>query len=298
LEKSFLGLTIPAGTPGDQSIQMALDHLFEHPNVAPFISRQLIQRFTASSPSPAYVERVARVFERGLFVDSESEIQFGTGERGDLKATLAAILLDPEIYQVYGEGSGVIAAGKVREPVLLFTNWARTFNVSPVETLNESELWDTTDPAKSLGQQAFHAPSVFNFYRPGYVAPGTESGAMELTAPEFQIVNESSSMGFLNFITKFSFEGSFQPDRSRETFSPDYSEEIALANDVPALVEHLDGILTAGRMPEEEKQAIVAILEDIEISTSSSEQTQNDLEDRVQVAVVLFVDSPSFAVVW
>lgn len=298
LEKSFLGLTIPAGTPGDESIELALDQLFEHPNVAPFVSRQLIQRFTSSSPSPAYVERVATVFENGQFTDPETNTVFGTGERGDLQATLAAILLDPSTFSVYPDGTDTIIDGKVREPILLFTNWARTFNVGPVNTLNESELWDTTDPGRSLGQQAFHAPSVFNFYRPGYVPPGTESGTANLTVPEFQIMNESSKTAFLNFITKFTYDDGFQPDRSVATFVPDLSEEIALTNDLPALVEHLDTILAAGRMTDAEKQDIQAILEEMSIDTSSSDAELRDRTDIARVGVILVVASSSFAVVW
>ncbi|MEM9740946.1 MAG: DUF1800 family protein, partial [Pseudomonadota bacterium] len=98
LEKSFLGFTIPANTPGEMSIDMALDRLFSHPNVAPFISKQLIQRFTASSPAPDYIERVATAFEAGLFKADNGTV-FGTGQRGDLKATIAAVLLDKSLYQ-------------------------------------------------------------------------------------------------------------------------------------------------------------------------------------------------------
>ena len=258
----------------------------------------MIQRFTSSSPSPDYVERVATAFENGRFTDPETNTEFGTGERGDLQATLAAILLDPSTFSAYPDGTDTIIDGKVREPILLFTNWARTFDVGPVNILNESQLWDTTDPGRSLGQQAFHAPSVFNFYRPGFVPPGTESGAANLTVPEFQIMNESSKTAFLNFITTFTYDGGFQPDRSVVTFAPDLSDEIAITNDIPALVEHLDTILTAGRMATGEREEIQAILEEMSIDTSSSEA---ELRDRTQVArvgVILVVASSSFAVVW
>ncbi|MEO0673668.1 MAG: DUF1800 family protein, partial [Pseudomonadota bacterium] len=98
LEKTFLGITIPENTPGDVSVSMALDTIADHDNVAPFICRQLIQRFTRSHPSTDYVERVVDAFEGGQFVAVNGQ-SFGTGQRGDLEATLAAILLDPIIFE-------------------------------------------------------------------------------------------------------------------------------------------------------------------------------------------------------
>ena len=117
-EKTFLGTTIPAGTPGSQSLTMALDTIFEHPNVAPFVSRQLIQRFSMSNPPPAYVESVAMAFETGSYTATDGT-RFGTGRRGDLQATLAAILLDSRLRQP--ENSLGATDGKIREPVLRFT---------------------------------------------------------------------------------------------------------------------------------------------------------------------------------
>lgn len=296
LEKVFLGTTIPAGTPGNETIQTALDTIFNHPNVAPFVSRQLIQRFTQSDPSPAYVEAVATAFESGRFT-ADNGRQFGTGQRGDLQATLAAILLEPSLFEEPAAGA-VITSGKVREPILRFTHWARAFDVSGIDANNERSLSDTRSSENALGQQAFRAPSVFNFYRPGYIAPGTNAGAQNITVPEFQIVNESSSVGYLNFMTDFTFDRSSQVNRDIDTYTPDYSEELALLDDPQALVDHLDDLLTGGRMSDVEKADIADIVGTVEIRTNSPENTAADQEDAVQTAVTLVINSPSYAVTW
>ncbi|MEO1321684.1 MAG: DUF1800 domain-containing protein [Pseudomonadota bacterium] len=296
LDKVFLGTTIPAGTGGDESIRIALDTIFDHPNVAPFISRLLIQRFTQSDPSPAYIESVATAFETGRFA-AQGGRNFGSGERGDLQATLAAILLEPTLFVEPAAGA-TITTGKVREPILRFTHWARAFDVSGLNGYNERRLSDTRSSDDSLGQQAFSSPSVFNFYRPGYIAPGTGAGAQNITVPEFQIVNESSSVGYLNFMTDFAFDRGSQRDRDIETYTPDYSDELALVGDPTALVDHLDDLLTSGRMSDAEKADIVDIISTIEIRTNSAENTADDQEDVVQAAVTLVLNSPSYAVSW
>jgi uncharacterized protein (DUF1800 family) len=296
LEKVFLGTTIPAGTPGDETISRALDTIFNHPNVAPFVSRLLIQRLTQSDPSPAYVRNVATAFESGRFT-AEGGRQFGTGERGDLQATLAAVLLEPTLFSEPADGI-TITSGKVREPILRFTHWARAFNVQGLDAYNERRLLDTRSTEDALGQQAFRSPSVFNFYRPGYIAPGTNAGNLNITVPEFQIVNESTSVGYLNFMTDFAFDRGSQRNRDIETYAPDYSDELALVGDPQALVDHLDDLLTGRRMSADEKADIVDIVSTVEIRTNSPENTAADQEDAVQTAVTLILNSPSYAVTW
>ena len=296
LEKTFLGTTIPPGTPGEESIDIALDTIFNHPNVAPFLSRQLIQRFTQSDPSPAYIERVSRAFEAGAFTAPNGR-QFGNGQRGDLQATLAAVLLDESVFAEPGNGATIVA-GKVREPILRFTHWARAFDVSGLDAYNERRLLDTRSTDDSLGQQAFRSPSVFNFYRPGYIAPGTNTGSQNITAPEFQIVNESSSVGYLNFMTDFAFDRGSQRDRDIDTFKPDYTDELALVGDPTALVDNLDDLLTGGRMSDAEKADIVVFISSVEFRSFIADITAADHEDLVQTAVTLVVNSPSYAVTW
>jgi uncharacterized protein (DUF1800 family) len=297
LEKTFLGTTIPADTLGDEAITRALDTIFEHPNVAPFVSRQLIQRFTQSSPSPAYIKRVATAFENGVYV-AVNGARFGTGERGDLEATLAAVLLEEQLYRRDRDNDQIVLNGKIREPILRFTHWARTFDLQNIDSGNEGLLGGTMDPVEGLGQHPMRAPSVFNYYRPGYIAPSTEAARANMTAPEFQITNESSSIGYLNFMTDFAFDRGWQPDGETPTFVPNYSEELAYGDDMQALVEHLDLIMTGARMPLDERDALADVLDTVRIRTSTPEHETDDRFQRVAVAVALVANSPAYSVTW
>ena len=290
-EKTFLGHTIPAGTSGTASIDEALNVIFNHPNVAPFIARGLIQRFTASSPSAAYVERVALAFETGSFVAPNGQT-FGTGQRGDMEATIAAILLDRTLYVVDPDAVDP-ALGKIREPILRFAHWARAFDVSNLDAFNEEQLFDTSDPANFLGQHYLRSPTVFNFYRTTYVAPGTVTGELGLTAPEFQIVNGSTTVGYTNFMADFVQNATIQVDESRDTYRPDYSVELALADDPVALVNHLDVLLTGARMLDESRDAVASALNDLPMRNNN--QSEDRLR-RVELAIMMVLISPSYTV--
>lgn len=274
--KTFLGTTIPEFVEPTDTVDAALDHIFEHPNVAPFVSRQLIQRFTQSSPDPAYVRRVAEAFENGRFVADEGQT-FGTGERGDLEATLAAILLDGEML------SGRAGEGKVREPVLRFIHAMRALDFADREAFNERLLNNASDPSDRLGQHPFRSPSVFNFYRPGYIAPGTQSGDAGMTVPEFQLTNESTALGFANFLTDFLRDGSGRYDNERNTFIPDYSVALQSVDDPAALVDYFDAILTGSRLWEANRDEIINVVSTYEIRTDENQIEQDRLR-RVQIA--------------
>src|SRR5256886_6999236 len=195
-EKRFLTAVIPAGTNADPDgdLRVALDTIASHPNVGPFISRQLIQRLVTSNPSPAYVARVAQAFDAGRFTSGLWTT--GTGQRGDLRATVAAILLDTEARTAARLADP--AFGKVREPILRVAHWMRAFNAR--SSSGNFLLGVTDDPTASLGQSAMRSPTVFNFYRPGHVPPNTSIATAGLVAPEMQIVNEVSVVGYSNFI--------------------------------------------------------------------------------------------------
>ncbi len=290
LEKSFMGKTIAASTAGDDAINQAIDYIFDHPNLAPFISRQLIQRFTASHPDPAYVTRVANAFESGRYT-SVDEIQFGTGKRGDLQATLAAILLDEGLY---GGRTLSPEEGKVREPVLRFVHWARAFDVGNVMSENEWHLLYNAGKNTRLGQQPFQSPSVFNFYRPGFIAPGTASGAAGLTAPELQTVNDGAAIGYANFMLNYVFNTSPTRNDAVDSFVPDYSDEADLAETPEALADHLNALLLGGRMSAVTKTRIVDVLNEIPIRTDPTEAAE-DRTTRAALAVYMAVTSPAFA---
>ena len=182
---NFLGTNIPANTPGPEALRIALDRLFNHANVGPFFARQMIQRLVTSNPSPAYVGRVAAAFANN-----------GSGVRGDLRAVWTAILTDDEARTRPG-GSDTMS-GKLREPVVRFVQWARTVGVS--STNGEYEIYDLSGSDTALGQSPLRSPSVFNFFRPGYVPPNTAIATAGKQAPEFQLLNETTTAGYINFL--------------------------------------------------------------------------------------------------
>lgn len=288
LEKTFLNLTIPANTNGTDSVQMALDEIFNHPNVAPFISRQLIQRFVTSHPKPQYIHRVATAFENGRFT-LPNGTAVGTGQRGDLKATLAAVLLDANATRLAADAPDDF--GKIREPMIRFFNWARTFRETTPDSADERRLRDMT---QYIGQHPFLAQHVFNFFEPDYVAPGTETGAAKLTIPELQIINESNVIDYINFINLFIYDNSptFSDDPDGGV-NADYSRQIALADDAQALVDDLDLLLTGKQLSTVTKDRIIELLGEIPVESGSEDE---DRISRVRVAVSMVMTSPGYLV--
>ncbi len=303
-EKAFLGTTILPDTDAATSIALALDAIAAHPNVGPFIGRQLIQRFTTSNPSSDYVGRVAAAFDTGAYTLPDGTV-IGTAERGDLSATLAAVLFD-EAARSESSLSDV-TFGKIREPILRFTSWARAFNAATVTPEVTFELWATEDSGV-LAQHPYRAPSVFNFFRPGYVAPGSESGALGMTVPELQLVNASTTPGYANFMLYFISaqpadadtaelaevfreEGvSIEPDRARSSFIPDYSAELELADQPNELVDHLAKKLTYDTLSPSVRTDIATVLQ------SLTAMPNPDDEFMVHTAIALVMTSPDYLV--
>lgn len=288
--KQFLGTTIPANTGGQETIDRALDAIFAHPNMGPFIGRQLIQRFVTSAPEPAYVARVAAAFDSGSFT-LPSGTDVGTGERGDLKAVIAAVLFDElardEEFAMQNE-----SFGKLREPILRFTHWARAFKINSADATNEILLKDAARP-DFLGQQAYRSPSVFNFYRPGYIAPGTLTGEAGLTAPELQITTASSVVGYPNFMTVYALglSGQAGPGRNESpAYQPDYSTQVALADDLEALVDNLDTLLTHGTLQSDSRQRIIEGLGLIPVDDDEGRLL------RAQIGSILMMTTPEYIV--
>ncbi len=306
LEKSFLGTTIAANTGAAQTIELALDAIFAHPNLPPFVSRQLIQRFVTSNPSPGYIQRVAGAFASGSFILPDGST-VGLGRRGDLAATIASILFDSEARSDSSRSQP--SFGKLREPIIRFTGWARAFSARDLTPEYIYALWGTQSPA-ALAQHPYRAPSVFNFFRPGYVAPGTRTAAAGLTMPELQIVNATSTPGYINFMTWFVSGGGENTDVSAlqdgfndagipldaqdalTSFVPDYSAELVLAGNPTALVERLDQLLTYGTMSAETKLGIEAAIAAIPLQATGFDGA----ELRVQTAVLMALTSPDYLV--
>ena len=180
---------------------------------------------------------------------------------------IAAILMDPEARTASSRDS--VTFGKVREPALRFTHWARAFNASEITPQNSFDPWNGAvgDP---LGQEPYESPSVFNFYRPGYVAPGSDSGAAGMTVPELQITNSSTIVGYANFMSHFIFgENASGNDLHRSSFLPDYSDERPLASNPDALIDHLDLLLTHGNLSAETRDTVRQTLEAIPMTNEN-----------------------------
>jgi uncharacterized protein (DUF1800 family) len=231
-EKKFLGVTIaPQSTPDPQaSLRIALDRLFNHPNTPPFIATQLIKRFVTSNPSPQYVLRVASVFKNN-----------GAGVRGDMKATIKAVLMDNEARSI----SKIVDPkfGKVREPIVRTAHMIRALNIPARSDGIFTFIAD-------FGQTPWKSPSVFNYFRPGYVAPGSKSAGAGLVAPELQITSESTNATYINRMQDtLTYGVGF---RSAGIVAPAFTYENTLYEIGPqALIDHLNIVLLAGQMSPE-----------------------------------------------
>lgn len=267
--KTFLGTTIPAGTDGVTSLKLALDAIFAHANVAPFVSKQLIQHLVTSNPTPAYVQRVATIFENN-----------GSGVRGDLRAVVRAILLDTEARSDAAAASSA-SFGKLREPLLRFTGWARAFGAT-----SPSEAWligDTSTTMNKLGQSVGRSPSVFNFFRPGYTPPNSAIGTANMVAPEFQITNEISVIGYINFMILSMRDG-------WGDFKANYTDYLAKAADSQALLDLINLRVAAN-------QVSAATIAQIKTAVDSiATATPADLQNRVNTATTLIMVSPEYLV--
>jgi len=300
--------SVSAGLGGTKDLEIALDALFEHQNTPPFIARRLIQRLVTSNPSPAYVYRVAQKF-----------VNNGSGVRGDLAAVVRAVLTDFEAR------SPLVAAnptsGKLKEPILRLTAFLRAFNATansgrysghlvllndvPITgtstyaaparsaTANSSTLLTNTQTA--LAQAPLRSPTVFNFFGPDYVLPGPLAAA-GLVAPEFEITDDTYATLVPNSLRSFVVAnnvpaGTANPTQIAQasaTLMPDYSFEQTLVSDVPALLNHLNLLLTQGTLALEAQARIAAGLAALPSSTNAL--------DRVRSAVLLVLTSPDAAV--
>ena len=289
LPKTFLGTTIPAQGTADPraSLRIALDALFNHPNVGPFIGRQLIQRLVKSNPSPEYVGRVAAAFANN-----------GSGVRGDMKAVLRAVLLDVEARSPTFTDS---AEGKLREPVLRLANWMRAFNATSVSG-NWTGIDSTDDPATRLGQTAMRSPSVFNFYRPGYVPPNTSLATRGLVAPELQLAHEVSVAGYLNYLQAWVTTNTNRDVRQNYTREMELADKPTAANPTD-LVERMNLLLMGGRMSDRQRQALVAAIAGRPIpapTLNSAGAVTNQAaidtarRDRASIAIFLTMASPEY----
>jgi uncharacterized protein (DUF1800 family) len=278
-EKKFLGVTIPASTVANTNtnadVKIALDTLFNHPNVGPFIGEQLIQRLVTSNPTAGYVSRVAAAFNDN-----------GFGVRGDMKAVIRAILLDPEARDL---AQATNETGKIREPAVRFINWMRSFNSKSND--GRFLLGNLSDPSTQLGQMPMVAPSVFNFYRPGYIPPDSNVGNSGLVAPEMQITNETTVAGYLNYMRNAIPSGVGASTAGVRDIQPDYSAEIALASDPDALIDRVSLLLVAGKLTQTTRTRIRSAIASVNIGATNPDA---DRRNRVSIAIYLTMASPEY----
>jgi uncharacterized protein (DUF1800 family) len=280
-QKQFLGVTIPASSSPDVAgdLKIALDTIYNHPNVGPFIAFRLIQQFVTSNPSHAYIQRVATVFNNN-----------GSGVRGDMAAVITAVLTDPEARDATVVSSKTF--GKLREPVIRLANWMRGFGAT-----SQSGTWlmTSTSANTSLSQSPLTSGSVFNFWRPGYVPPNTQLGAQNLYAPEFQGVDEVTVAGYLNTMRTVVDTGIGTSSDIRSA----YTTEISLANDATALTNRVNQILLYGQMSATLQQRITDAVNGVTIPSGASvtqAQINAALLNRAKIAVFLAMASPEYIV--
>ena len=277
--KTFLGVNVAASSTSDPQgdLKIALDTLFNHPNTGPFICKQLIEHLVTSNPSPAYVGRVSAVFADN-----------GSGVRGDMKAVIQAILLDDEARNAANAAANP-QYGKVNESLVRYTQWARAF--SAVSRNGSFNIGSTQDRIYGLGEMATQSPSVFNWFAPGYTPPGTSIAAANLLAPEMEMTDVSTVVGYLNYM-----QGAIGSDsKNGSDIYSSYSTEVGLAANPDALLDRINLLLMAGTMDSTLRSTILAAVNSIAIPTSSPEAINTALTNRVQIAIYLTMASPSFS---
>ncbi|MGB5720907.1 MAG: DUF1800 domain-containing protein [Woeseiaceae bacterium] len=260
------GTTLPAGQSGDQDLRDALDNIFNHPNVGPFIAIRLIQRLVNSNPSPGYVRRVAEVFNNN-----------GSGVRGDLAAVVRAILLDAEAHPTMA----MEIDGKVKEPLLRLTQLWKAYNAT-----SNSGRFPLVASYILFGQGPLQSPSVFNFFSPFYAPPG-EIRDSSLVAPELEIATEYQNTLFTNYM----FYQVFALNHTNNALEDDdvfinFEEEMAIAADPDALIDMVAGKLLAGQISDTLRQEIAGMLARV---------PETDAAIRAAEAIYFVVTSPEYA---
>ncbi len=262
-----LSTVVPANLGGTEDLKRALDGLFNHANTPAFVSRQLIQRLVTDNPSPAYVYRVAEKFRNN-----------GASVRGDLGAVVRAILTDYEARAtVVIDDPGY---GKLKEPLLRYTGILRGFSATSSSGRNNQDNVQT-----ALQQASLRAPSVFNFFEPGYVFPGPLAAA-GLVAPEFQITDDTTAISVPNFFRNAIFATATGANAAK-VLMPNFTAELALAGNPTALLDRLIPVMAAGQMTATTRTRITTTLNALPVATTALE--------RVQTAILLVATSPDGA---
>ena len=268
-KKLLNGVILAGGGSPQQDVDAAIANICAHPNVAPFISRQLIQRLVTSNPSPAYLTRVATVFNNN-----------GSGVRGDLRAVVSAIVLDPEARAATLPTN----FGKQREPVIRFANFLRGLNAKSASGRNSIHYLDSAD--NGLGQSPLLSPSVFNFYSPNF-RPAGKIAQAGLVAPEFQITTETTVVGGLNVFASLINNQSYGDGTVDAELKLNLAPLEALASNPDALIAELNAIFFNYQMSAKLQTRMKKML----TALPASDKTR-----RVKSALILTSLSPEYTI--
>ena len=260
--KTILGQSIPAGQSAEQDLASAIGIIFNHPNVGPFVAKQMIEHLVSSNPSPAYVQRVATAFDTGTFNS------YGSGKRGDMQAMIAAILLDPEARQGDNPATVSITDGKLREPVVMVASIARAFHA-------KTDAGGLAQWSASMSQDVFNAPTVFNFFPPVNPIAGTT-----LNGPEFAILATNTALTRVNFINAAVY-GSIGQNTTLD-FSP-----VTTAGTADQMVAWLDTLFLHGSTPTQMKQIILTAVGAVDPTNATAQ---------AQAAIYLYLSSSMYQV--
>lgn len=290
--KNLFGTAL-AGCPGTNGaansqcatdeLNVALNVIFNHANVGPFVSRQLIQHLVTSNPSPAYVARVADAFDNdcaGLYPESPC-----SNARGNMKAVVRNLLLDPEAR---GDVKTDPNYGKLREPVQYINNFLRAFNATSDGVIATGTSGVVGDAPAVMGQPLYRPATVFSYFEPDYQVTGTR-----LQGPAFQILTTSTTLRRANFVNQMLYFG-LQPSTNVPTGTQvNMTPVINLANDPPAMVDYLNTLLLHGTMSGAMRQTVLDAINAIPGPPNPSSDYQRR---RAQTAIYLVVTSAQYEV--
>ena len=268
------GVQLPGGQSADQELNAAIDNIADHPNVAPFISKQLIQHLVTSNPSTAYVQRIAQVFTAARTSATQ------------LFEVVRAILLDPEARGGSKDPSTLPDYGKLREPVQFITNVLRAFNAQSDGVLDSLNVGGSAIGSADMNQDVFNAPSVFSFYPPTARVPGES-----VLGPQFVLFSSLTALRRDNFVNRVIFATipAAPPNRPSGT-SMDLSAWLPLANDPNSLMDTLNALLFHGTMSDDVRQIVMTAVTSIPASNDANRRL------RVQTALYLLLTSSQYQV--
>lgn len=291
--KTFLGQTIADRSvlQGEQDIQDALNIIFNHPNVGPFFSRRMIQRLVTSNPSPAYIQRVATVFNNN-----------GNGLRGDMKAVIKAILLDPEARDCCNNGNTEFA-GMLKEPFLRYMNLVKGVNLSASGGIYRNLMLRQYD---KMGQIPMASPSVFNFFSPDYEPDGALKGTDKF-GPEFQTLNSQTLTGYMNALSSWIihddpieyfefFTGETYKPNQEPKFNLTADYTLASNNKIPQLLDKYNLILAHGQLSQNSLDIIKQTLLSMPYTIQNGVPSIDDASRRIRIAIYLIMVSSNYII--